>query len=39
VASGYDAAGKAVVKVPIKEPVYVRPFYDEKLQVYRHNIT
>lgn len=39
IAVGYDAAGKEVVKVPIKEPTFVRPFHDEKLQVYRHNIT
>jgi nitrate reductase beta subunit len=39
VAVGYDAKGKEIVRVPIKEPVYVRPFYDKKLQVYRHNIT
>jgi nitrate reductase beta subunit len=39
VAAGYDANGKEIVKVPIKEPVYIRPYYDEKLQVYRHNIT
>ena len=39
VAIGYDIKGKEIVKVPIKEPVYIRPFYDEKLQVYHHNIT
>lgn len=39
VAVGYDAKGKEIVRVPIKEPVYVRPFYDKKLRVYRHNIT
>jgi nitrate reductase beta subunit len=38
-ATGYDEKGKAVVKVPIKEPQYVRPFYDKTLDVYRHNIT
>jgi nitrate reductase beta subunit len=38
-ASGYDVKGKEIVKVPIKEPAYIRPFYDKKLQVYRHNIT
>jgi nitrate reductase beta subunit len=37
--TGYDEKGKELVKVPLREPVYIRPFYDEKLQVYRHNIT
>jgi len=36
---GYDARGKEVVRVPLYEPVYIRPFYDERLQAYRHNIT
>ncbi|MGD2079886.1 MAG: dehydrogenase [Nitrospirota bacterium] len=39
VAKGYDAEGKELIKVPITEPTYIRPFYDEKLKVYRHNIT
>ncbi len=39
VATGYDIKGKEIVKVPIKEPVFIRPYYDEKLDVYRHNIT
>ena len=38
-ASAYDAKGKELVKVPLKEPAFIRPFFDEKLQVYRHNIT
>ncbi len=37
--TGYDMKGKALVTVPIKEPVYIRPYYDERLDVYRHNIT
>ncbi len=37
--TGYDMKGKALVTVPIKEPVFIRPYYDEKLDVYRHNIT
>jgi len=38
-ASAYDAAGKELVRVPLKEPAFIRPFFDEKLQVYRHNTT
>jgi hypothetical protein len=38
-AIGYDEKGHEVVRVPLKEPTVVRPFYDEKLGVYRHNIT
>jgi len=38
-AYGYNEAGKEVVRVPIKEPIYIRPFYDEKLNVYRQSIT
>jgi nitrate reductase beta subunit len=38
-AIGYDEKGHEVVRVPLKEPTVVRPFYDEKLGVYRHNVT
>ncbi|NIO03933.1 MAG: dehydrogenase [Proteobacteria bacterium] len=38
-AIGFDDAGTERVRVPLMEPVYIRPFYDEKLEVYRHNIT
>ncbi|MBI2890347.1 MAG: dehydrogenase [Nitrospirae bacterium] len=36
---GYNAKGEQVVRVPFKEPVYIRPYFDEKNNVYRHNIT
>lgn len=36
---GYAENGQEVVRIPMKEPTMVRPFYDEKLNVYRHNIT
>lgn len=39
IVTGYDDKGKEIIKVPVKEPVFIRPFHDEKLQVYRHNIT
>ncbi|MEM4302834.1 MAG: 4Fe-4S dicluster domain-containing protein [Candidatus Caldarchaeum sp.] len=37
--AGYDENGHEVVRVPLKEPSVVRPFFDEKLQTFRHNIT
>lgn len=36
---GYDSKGAEIVRVSLKEPVYVRPFYDAERKVYRHNIT
>ncbi len=36
---GYDAFGNEVVRVPINEPVYERPFFDKERNVYRHSIT
>jgi nitrate reductase beta subunit len=36
---GYDASGNEVVRVPINEPVYERPFFDKERNVYRHSIT
>ncbi|MBT9167185.1 MAG: Selenate reductase subunit beta [Syntrophomonadaceae bacterium] len=38
-AFGYDAKGKEIVRVPIKEPVFIRPFRNERLDAFRHNIT
>ena len=38
-AAGYDKKGREIVRVPIKEPDYLRPFYDAARQVYRHNIS
>jgi nitrate reductase beta subunit len=38
-AIGYDADGAEVARVPLKEPVYIRPDFDPALKVYRHNIT
>jgi len=38
-AAGYDGKGREIVRVPVKEPDYLRPFYDAARQVYRHNIT
>ena len=36
---GYGENGQEVIRIPMKEPTVVRPFYDDKLNVYRHNIT
>ncbi len=36
---GYDEKGAELVRVPLKEPVYVRPVFDAARQVYRTNIT
>jgi nitrate reductase beta subunit len=38
-AIGYDGKGSEMVRVPLKEPVIIRPNWDEAHQVYRHNIT
>lgn len=38
-ALGYDEKGEELVRVPVKEPVFVRPYFSEKLEVYHHNIT
>jgi nitrate reductase beta subunit len=36
---GYDEKGAELVRVPLREPIVVRPVYDARLQVYRSNIT
>ena len=38
-AFGYDETGDEIVRVPLKEPTIVRPFFDEAVQAYRYNIT
>jgi nitrate reductase beta subunit len=38
-AIGYDEQGDEVSRVPLKEPIYVRPLYDERYGTYRSNIT
>ena len=38
-AFGYDDKGSEIVRVPLKEPNYIRPFHDAARSVYRHNIT
>ncbi len=37
-AHGYDEEGREIVRVPQREPSYVRPFYDPERGVYRHNV-
>lgn len=36
---GFDESGKEIVKVPIKEPIYLRPEYDKERDVHRQSIT
>lgn len=36
-AFGYDAKGAEIVRVPLKEPIYIRPFEDKERQAVRHN--
>ncbi|REJ81001.1 MAG: dehydrogenase [Bacteroidetes bacterium] len=36
-AVGYNDKNEVVTKVPHTEPVFVRPYYDEKQEAYRHN--
>lgn len=38
-AIGYDGAGTELVRVPLREPAMVRPFFDERRQAYRYNVT
>ncbi len=38
-AVGYSEKGTELVRVPLKEPIYVRAAYDERHQAYRTNIT
>jgi len=37
VISGIDAHGNTVVRVPVNEPVHVRPAYDRLYQIQRTN--
>ncbi|MGH6662462.1 MAG: 4Fe-4S dicluster domain-containing protein [Rhodospirillales bacterium] len=39
VAIGYDEAKAEIVRVPLKEPIYVRNTYDQRHQTYRTNVT
>jgi len=38
-ARAFDDKGNQIADVPVTEPIVTRPAYDEKLQVFRHNIT
>jgi len=38
-AVGYDESGAEIVRAPIREPIYERPFFDDKWNVYRHSVT
>ncbi|MCC7365030.1 MAG: dehydrogenase [Dehalococcoidia bacterium] len=39
VVKGFDAAGKELVSVPLREPSFIRKYFDEVRDVYLHNIT
>jgi nitrate reductase beta subunit len=34
---GYDAKGDEIARVPLKEPIFIRPNFDPVQQVFRHN--
>ena len=36
---GYDEKDGELVRVPLKEPIYLRVVYDDKYQTHRSNIT
>ena len=36
---GFDARGDEIARIPLKEPVHIRPLFDQARSVYRHNIT
>ncbi len=36
-ATGYNEKGDQVISVPVTEPTFIREFFDDKLQAYRHN--
>ncbi len=38
-AYGYDADGKELVNVPLREPTFIRKYFDDANNVYLHNIT
>jgi len=38
-AYGYDAKGDEVARVPLKEPIYIRPAFDARHGAFRHNIS
>jgi nitrate reductase beta subunit len=39
IAIGWDEKGEELVRVPLTEPIHVRPVFDEQYQAYRTNIT
>ncbi|MBM3483731.1 MAG: dehydrogenase [Alphaproteobacteria bacterium] len=39
IAIGYDEAMAEMVRVPFKEPIYIRDLYDERHQSHRTNVT
>ena len=39
IAYGFDAKGAEITRVPLKEPIFIRPYFDTVQKAYRHNIT
>ncbi len=39
IAMGFDEAGEELVRVPLREPTFIREFFDDVHQTYLHNIT
>ncbi|MFQ5762776.1 MAG: 4Fe-4S dicluster domain-containing protein [Candidatus Bathyarchaeia archaeon] len=37
-AIGFSENGAEIVRVPLKEPTIIRPYFDAQLEVYRHNM-
>jgi nitrate reductase / nitrite oxidoreductase, beta subunit len=38
-AFGYDDQGQEIVRVPLREPIMLRPVYDDRHDAVRTNIT
>mgnify|MGYP001627546178 CR=1 FL=1 len=39
IAFGYDESGAELVRVPVREPTFIREYFDEVHNTYLHNIT
>jgi nitrate reductase beta subunit len=39
IARGYDANGEEIVSVPVREPSFVRDYFDQVHDTYLHNVT
>jgi nitrate reductase beta subunit len=39
IATGFDEQGEELVSVPLREPTFIREFFDDVHEAYLHNIT